>query len=259
MSSTNISTEFLIKGASLKTKKDIDKLLKIFLSKCRTDNDNNYLVKCYKSLIDNLPEQKIQQESVIVKNKLEPEDKQINTKRESINTRNIFEGKSFDINTFNNVFENIKASSVENKKYEYFEDMECYNFSDQFSNFQPIVEYAGIIVPDTEEHHKSPLYSDTYEIDNSLTLKKLKKPSNSPKDYSASSNIKHVRAQIKDKHHYNTVKEQNIRKEMEEKKRKVQKSLNLYSDQSPEELMSVISNYNPDKIIQNLTKGPFES
>lgn len=286
---TKLSTDFLIKASELKAKKDIDKVFKSFLNKCKTEEDQLHIIKSYKLLISDLNttnteappmahspsissslpvkpyktktnsrDERLQ--PVIVK----PPEKPYNlsdAKREEVNTKNIFKGKGFDINEFNNMFENIKAQNEPQEGVKYGEDMQCYDFqSDSFTNFQPIIEYAGIIVPDEESYtHNNYSISNTYTYNLDEDSFKNTKPKYN-KDYSDNAREYgfETKNPIRNIDEYNTIKENNIRKELEEKRRKVQNSLHLYENQSSEQLMSIISNYNPDKIIRKLTKGPFE-
>jgi hypothetical protein len=285
----NISTEFLMEATEYTDKKAIDKAFNKFLVKCKNEEEQIHLVKCYKSLLAQLEPPPQTHSSSSIKHKkhsskkqtpaqppppyqptskkdkrlepiiVKPPEKPISLddiKREEINTVNLFKGKSFDINTFNNMFESIKEKNKKPEGVKYAEDFQVYDFNEQgFSGFQPIVHYAGIIVPDTEEPNPH-ISHGSYQIHGDLSLSD--RPTNTTGDKYSNSNVD-VRQPIKNLNDYYEVKQNKIKQEMEEKRRKVQQSLHLYENQSPEQLMSMISNFNPDKLVNNLVKGPFEN
>lgn len=263
MGKKNIVDTFLDSIVLLDDETQIANTFKAFLKKAKTTDEKINLSTCYKKFIQqnatNSPvKTNSHKEEPIMSGSLEDALKKREEVTESIKLFN--NGKNFNIDQFNNFFENLRVKEASNQPINY-QNMSHLDFGDPFSMCQPIIEYGGIIVEDDlSQQVLDKKGMGVYELSNLAhqNIENFKNTKVSP-SYSTRNNI------ISNETHktpdeYIKSKKERIEMEMNMKKQRVLEKVKngYYQGANSAQLERQLANYNHHEMVDKLAHGAFK-
>lgn len=259
MGKRTIVDTFLDAIVLLEDDKKIATTFKNFLKKAKTTDEKIELSACYKSYLQKTSGTKADKQPEKVENtgiSLEEAMKKREEVTESIKLFN--NGKNFNIDQFNNFFENLRVKQGTN---EAMGELTTVGFDDPFGNCQPIIEYGGIIVEDTPEM-KAIGRTEYGMFDlNDMAHQSIENFKNTrvntayPKSTPIVNTVQHRNAD-----EYVQFKKEHLQREMEMKKQKVlEKVKNGYYQGANSALLErQLNGYKHDDLVDRLAHGAFK-
>ena len=228
------------------------------LRTCKNDHEKAMVKKIYKLYISkNTIKKETPQirETPEVKIKTRPKPEETRYDPEYFSQRNIFTGRSFDIEKFNNFFENSKKDDTNTVTGKTYENIDVFDF-DQVDNYQPIIEYGGVVINDPRVDTDITGIGINIEPISSMTNEDIEKKMSHRRKNVIENNKNFIpttgHCNVED---YMNHKEKLLRRDLDEKKNIILKNLHLFNGGTDERQ---VLDYNEDNLVRDLTRGPFE-
>jgi hypothetical protein len=257
MGKRTIVDTFLDAIVLLDDNKKIAATFKNFLKKAKTTDEKIELSTCYKSYLQKTSTSKPEQPPENTSISLDEAMKKREEVTESIKLFN--NGKSFNIDQFNNFFENLRVNQGSQGNTE---ELTPVDFGDPFGNCQPIIEYGGIIVEDTPETRVVGRTEYGMFDLNNMAHGNIENFKNTRVNtsYKQSAPLAVNPVQHRNADEYVQFKKEKLQKEMEAKKQKVIEKVKsgYYQGANSALLERQLQGYNHHEMIDRLAHGAFK-